>query len=282
MRTLASDPTNSNHLFLGTSDGHIFGSTDAGDHWSLLGRAGRGWIAWSLPSLWIHAIRNSMCAATWTQDPTAGGGVYHSENGGETWQAAGLLGTPSARFTEAARSTVCLSPAQWTDFFVPRTEEIPGSASRRKATKNFAISIPSPWIPTIRKSFTREPITCPGKHPTAEKHWAPVHDGMIDDSDVMSLLVDRTHPRRVYASACSGIYLSEDSAAGWRKIQGIPYSARRTQAILQDPGRPATVYAATTEGLWITANAGLQLASAHSRRLGCELRCAPQFAVAAL
>ena len=78
------------------------------------------------------------------------------------------------------------------------------------------------------------------------KKWSPIHQGMIDDSDVMSIIVDCTNSRRVYASACSGIYLSENSAAGWRKIQGIPYSARRTQAILQDPVAPAIVYAATT------------------------------------
>ena len=40
VRSLASDPANLNHLFLGTSDGHIFGSTDSGEHWTLLGRAG--------------------------------------------------------------------------------------------------------------------------------------------------------------------------------------------------------------------------------------------------
>ena len=62
---------------------------------------------------------------------------------------------------------------------------------------------------------------------------------MIDDSDVMSLLIDAADPRRIYASACSGIYRSDDSAAQWRKIQGIPYTARRTYAITQDPKQPA-------------------------------------------
>ncbi|MGH9592199.1 MAG: WD40/YVTN/BNR-like repeat-containing protein, partial [Bryobacteraceae bacterium] len=79
---------------------------------------------------------------------------------------------------------------------------------------------------------------------------------MIDDSDVMSIAVDRADPRRIYASACSGIYLSENGAAMLRKIQGIPYSARRTQSIVQDPQAAQTVYAATTEGLWQTRNAG--------------------------
>ncbi len=96
----------------------------------------------------------------------------------------------------------------------------------------------------------------PWKTSDSGRNWAPIHEGMIDDSDVMSIAVDRTNPNRVYASACSGIYLSQDGAGDWRKIQGIPYSARRTQVILQDEAAPSVVYAATTEGLWRTSAAG--------------------------
>jgi photosystem II stability/assembly factor-like uncharacterized protein len=79
---------------------------------------------------------------------------------------------------------------------------------------------------------------------------------MIDDSDVMSIVIDRTNPRRIFSSACSGIYRSDDAGALWRKIQGIPYAARRTHVIRQDPRRPQTFYAGTTEGLWKTSDAG--------------------------
>jgi len=61
----------------------------------------------------------------------------------------------------------------------------------------------------------------------------------------------------MYASACSGIYRSDDGASQWKKIQGIPYTARRTYAIAQDPDHPGSVYAATSEGLWKTSDAGV-------------------------
>jgi photosystem II stability/assembly factor-like uncharacterized protein len=79
---------------------------------------------------------------------------------------------------------------------------------------------------------------------------------MIDDSDVMSILVDRINPARVYASACSGIYRSDNGGARWQKVQGIPFSARRTHVITQDPGNPRVIYAGTTEGLWKSENGG--------------------------
>src|ERR1700733_5886252 len=40
VQSLAAVPGNAQALYLGTSDGHVFGSHDAGEHWSLLGRIG--------------------------------------------------------------------------------------------------------------------------------------------------------------------------------------------------------------------------------------------------
>ncbi len=96
----------------------------------------------------------------------------------------------------------------------------------------------------------------PWKSADGGKNWSPIHDGMIDDSDVMSILVDRSHPERIYASSCSGIYRSENGAESWAKIQGIPFSARRTPVIVQDPKDPAVIYAGTTEGLWKSEDSG--------------------------
>src|SRR4029077_19348203 len=47
-----------------------------------------------------------------------------------------------------------------------------------------------------------------------------------------------------------------DGGAAWTKFKGIPKDSRRTVHILQDPKRPHTVYAATTEGLWKTSDDG--------------------------
>jgi photosystem II stability/assembly factor-like uncharacterized protein len=60
----------------------------------------------------------------------------------------------------------------------------------------------------------------------------------------------------LYASACTGIYKSEDAGAHFRRVQGIPNSARRTRVLRQHPVDPNMVYAGTTEGLWASINAG--------------------------
>jgi photosystem II stability/assembly factor-like uncharacterized protein len=79
---------------------------------------------------------------------------------------------------------------------------------------------------------------------------------VIDDSDVFSIIVDPEHSNIVYASACSGIYKSANGGKLFKKIQGIPATARRTRVLRQDPVHRDTVYAGTTEGLYKTTDAG--------------------------
>ena len=79
---------------------------------------------------------------------------------------------------------------------------------------------------------------------------------MIEDSDVFSIIIDPADPSVVFASACSGIYKSETAGGQFRKIQGIPFSARRTRVLQMDPVDHKVIYAGTTEGLWKTVDSG--------------------------
>ncbi|MCV6005660.1 hypothetical protein OFO99_40105, partial [Escherichia coli] len=78
----------------------------------------------------------------------------------------------------------------------------------------------------------------------------------IDDSDIFAITIDSRDNSHIIASACSGIYESFNAGENWKKIQGIPSTSRRTRDILQHPTRPGTIYAATTEGFWMTTNGG--------------------------
>ena len=42
----------------------------------------------------------------------------------------------------------------------------------------------------------------PWKTVDGGKTWAPIHQGMVDDSDVMSIMVDQNNASHVFASAC--------------------------------------------------------------------------------
>jgi photosystem II stability/assembly factor-like uncharacterized protein len=70
------------------------------------------------------------------------------------------------------------------------------------------------------------------------------------------MIVDPSRPSVVFLSACSGIYRSDDYGGDFRKVQGIPATARRTRSLRMDPSNRNTVYAGTTEGLYKTEDGG--------------------------
>ena len=256
VRVLAVDPSRPGRVFLGTTDGHIFGSEDSGAHWVLLGRAGRQQDAVITAIIVDPRDGNVVFASAWTRDSATGGGVFRSGDGGLTWRESGLGG-------EAVRA-LAMSPSD-SDVLVAGT--LDGIYRSRDAAKSWERISPEhheelrnldslAFDPSDPQTIYAGTFHLPWKTTDGGRTWHPVHEGMIDDSDVMSLLIDESDAQRIYASACSGIYRSDDRGGQWKKIQGIPYAARRTYAITQDPRHPASVYAATSEGLWKTSDGG--------------------------
>jgi photosystem II stability/assembly factor-like uncharacterized protein len=257
VRALAGDPARPARIFLGTADGHIFGSEDSGAHWSLLGRASSRLDAVVTAIVVDSRDGNVLFASSWTRDTAAGGGVFRSADGGRTWSAAGLAG-------QAVRA-LAMAPSDPNVLVAGTLDGVYRSLDASKTWQRISPehheelrNLDSLAIdPRDPQTIYAGTFHLPWKTVDGGRTWHPIHQGMIDDSDVMSLLIDGANSRLIYASACSGIYRSDDSAAQWRKIQGIPYTARRTYAIAQDPKQPDSVYAATSEGLWKTPDAGM-------------------------
>jgi len=75
-------------------------------------------------------------------------------------------------------------------------------------------------------------ITCRGNR-GRRKTWAPIHQGMVDDSDVMSITVDQNDASHIFASACSTLpQLRRRSIL--EKFQGNP-RAHSDRAHFADP-----------------------------------------------
>src|SRR5271168_1736675 len=257
VRALASDAEHPEVLYLGTTDGAIYTSHDAGAEWEPLGLIGENQNA--VVTAILVDPRNSarLYASIWTREARVeGGGFFLSSDGGATWRDSGLAGHAVRALVQSASDPAVLVAGALDGVFLSRDS---GESWQRVTPagdaelRNFDSLAIDPRDPLVIYAGT---FHLPWKTTDGGKHWSPIHAGMIDDSDVLSLLTDAKNPRRIFASACSGIYRSDDAGGAWEKLEGIPYSSRRTPVIRQDAARPAILYAGTTEGLWKTADGG--------------------------
>jgi photosystem II stability/assembly factor-like uncharacterized protein len=255
VESLSAVPGGTQVLFIGTSDGHVFRSDDGGEHWYLAGRVAPGHDHVVTAIVVDPRSHDTLLASSWELSGT-GGGVWRSRDGGRTWESAGLAGH-AVRALAAAPSNPDLLVAGAVDGVFRssdsgRTWERISPEGRDDLVNFDSIAI-DPRDPNTIYAGT---FHLPWKTTDGGQTWNPIHTGMVEDSDVMSLSVDPRDPDHVFASACSGIYSSHNGGLNWVKFKGIPNTSRRTVHLLQDPQNPLTIYAATTLGLWKTTDDG--------------------------
>src|SRR5258707_4231181 len=91
VQSLAAVPGSTRTLFLGTSDGHVFGAHDAGEHWEILGRIGEHHDDVIMSMIVDSRSASTLHATSWTLN-SHGGGVYRSADAGHNWELIGLDG----------------------------------------------------------------------------------------------------------------------------------------------------------------------------------------------
>ena len=256
VRSLTYDPHNPDHIFLGTSTGTIFVSTNGGQDWSRVAHLGSG-DDYVIDHIALDPQNSEkMYAAVWSVENQQAGDLFHSHNSGKTWESVPAMHGKSIRAMSIAASDSKVLTVGTLDG-VYRSQDagknwdkISSSNSEIKNVESIAVD---PKDPSVVYAGTWH---LAWKTSDGGANWQHINKGMIDDSDVFSIIVDSSNPSVVFASACSGIYKSQSAGEQFSKIQGIPFSARRTRVLKQDPGNPAVVYAGTTEGLWKTADSG--------------------------
>ena len=255
-RRFASDPHDHSHLYLGTANGWIYESHNAGESWKRLTMLGKR-DDLILDSIVVDPAdsRHIVVGAYAVDRPD--GGLYISYDGGANWISQAEMRGQSIRSLSVAPSDSQVWVAgtlkgvyrstdgakRWKLISPPDSNEI-------HEVESVAIDPTDPAVIYVGTWHL------PWKTTDAGQNWANIKNGIIDDSDVFSIIIDPDAPQTVYASACSGIYKSVNAGNLFVKVQGIPSEARRTRVLLQDPGQLTTVFAGTTEGLFRSGDSG--------------------------
>ena len=254
VRSLAYDPHDPNRVLLGTSTGVIFVSEDGGHNWSRFAKLGSG-DDYVLDHIAFdpHNSKTIFVSAWSVQDQSAGD-IYCTHNGGKDWEAMPAMHGKSVRAMAVSTSDPKIIVAGALDgVYRSRDGGKDWEHISEAGIKNIESIAVDPKDPNVIYAGTWH---LAWKTSDGGGSWQHINKGMIDDSDVFSIIVSSANSSEVFASACSGIYKSTSAGDQFQKIQGIPFTARRTRVLKQDPSNPAVVYAGTTEGLWKSVDEG--------------------------
>ena len=257
-RSLAYDPSSDGRIYLGTSSGELFLSTDNGVTWSHYAHLGAG-FDYVLDSISIDPSNaGTIYIGAWSAEDNNRGDVFKSTDHGQTWTALPGIHGKSVRALAVAPSDPKVLVAGAIDG-VYRSADAGQTWTKitpadNPELKNFESVAVDPRSSEVVYAGTWH---LPWKTDDGGKTWQNIKNGIIDDSDVFSIIINGHSPNTMYVSACSGIYKSDTAGAAFKKVQGIPFTARRTRKLEWDPANDSIVYAGTTEGLWRTNNGGV-------------------------
>ena len=263
VRVVAIDPNNKNRLYVSTLDGQIHSSADGGRTWNLMVNLNRSQLI--LDQLFVDS-QDSNIIYTSGHRHKEPGGFFKSSDGGKTWvESKDLKNASIHSMTQSNKNPNMLVVGTIDGVWISQDK---GDSWKKMSSTTMPINIDSIVIdPRDDGTIYAGTWWRPYKTTDSGKSWRLIKDGMIDDSDVFAITINQENPNYLVASACSGIYESYNKGEKWAKIQGIPSQSRRTRDILQHPSVPGTIYAATTEGFWMTANSGKTWALTTQRNL---------------
>ncbi len=235
-------------LLAATSDAQIFRSEDSGDSWRPLPFPGQ--LRATLHALVVDRQNPGLYLAGLSSETPQYSGIMRTRDGGLTWKRMpepGLRAIWSLAIWQ--QDSRVIAAGGETGLWITRDG---GETWKRiepwdDRKMNPVVSLTfDPWDSKIL--YTGTPHLA-WKTADGGTTWQSIREGMLDDSDVFSVLVDDRTRRRIFAATCGGIYRSLDGGEGWMKLVEATGASFRTYHIAQDPAQPNVLLAGTSLGL---------------------------------
>lgn len=255
VRSLLIDAQRPNIVYLGTSNGKIFKSTDGGSSWVPL-YPGIGRQGYVVDTLVQHPGEHEhIYAGSWDLH-SDGGGLFESRNAGLNWTQIKLpQGSSAVRGLSICKSNPAYMIAgTLAGVYVSKD----GGRGWRQVGGSELLKAESVAIDPEDHRFLYVGTWRLGyRSADFGATWSRIEKGMPLDSDVFSISINARDPESVYASACSGVFRSTNRAVSWTRLKILPDRFTiRAQVVCIDPADPHRIYSGTTEGLFVSQNDG--------------------------
>jgi hypothetical protein len=235
IRVSASKP---DMLLAATRSGMIFQSLDRGVHWQIASAPPS--LGCRIHALAIDPLRDNFWYAGFECEPSSLSGLYRTGDGGVTWDSVPDLRGDVVWSIALSKTGDKIAVGMADGVFLSVDQE---HWSRISPIENNDLK------PVVSLNFDRQDgqilyagtTHLPWKTPDLGKTWESIHGGMHDDSDVFSIEPDWRSNTRVFASACSGAYLSENRGTSWVRLP-TPPGAFRAYFVAVDPHNTGTVF----------------------------------------
>ena len=235
-------------------NGMLFRSLDGGSHWS----------PQRFPlqlSCVLHAFEiDPEDANTWyagiESGYTSAAGLYRTKDGGRSWTPlSGLKGQSVWALTiwQGDPRVMAAGTAQGVFLSSDRGEN--WSRISPESNQDLRPVVSLAFHPADRQILYAGTTHLAWRTKDEGRNWESIDSGMIDDSDVFSLRVDADKPALMFASACSGVYRSDNAGSLWTRLP-TPPGAFRAYHVTLDPEHSGTVFAGTGLGLLKSSDGG--------------------------
>jgi photosystem II stability/assembly factor-like uncharacterized protein len=247
-------PKQVNMVLAASGNGLLYQSLDGGRSWAH--RPFPAQLAGTLHSLEGDPRSPLVWYAGVESEDVALAGVYKTEDGGSIWKALpGLTGKSVWALAIWSAQPDVIAAGTSSGVFLSSDAGANWSRISPESNPELQPVVALAFHPTDRNTIYAGTTHLPWRTRDGGAHWESIHVGMIDDSDIFSIVVEPRSPSTMFASACSGVYRSGDAGNSWKRL-ATPKGAYRAHLVTLDPRRSGVVFAATSAGLLRSADSG--------------------------
>jgi photosystem II stability/assembly factor-like uncharacterized protein len=248
VRALIIDPSNPDTLYLGTSGGEVYVSTDGARSWQNP-RGGIPFPGYVVDNLVLDR-KGRLWAACW--GAWGGGVIAVSDDGGRNWTRR------DAGLEDFSVRAIAIDPHDADFILVGGLTGIYRSTNGGHSWEQISdqINVESLALdPRTRDRIYAGTWRQGTRSDDGGKTWKLVNNGMVLDTDMFSITIDRYNPDNVWVSTCGWVYNTANRGENWARFRD-GFNNRRIHDIELDPCDRDSIYAGSVAGLYRSHDGG--------------------------